>query len=191
MNSTPRLLSFIIVSATLFLSTASAQSSETTSGFSTALPQFEDYPAVIFTGKPAPVNLTSHPDARRFRTRLTEKPETDTRFAGHYRVVEFGCGSSCQMIWIVDLIDGKVLPLSDAMYGTGYRADSRLIVTNDPAYFDDMLKDTELEDPVAEVEFMLQSFGLPTYWLEEQGKFKSIGPDKMHVDPVSKKIVAN
>ncbi len=173
------------VAASLFLSTAIAQQNPVTPK---ALPRFEDYPAApIFTGKPAKVNLASNRDARRFRTALTEAFTDESRFAGHYRVVEIGCGASCQSVWAVDLIDGSIYSLFTASYGSVFRPDSRLIVKNDPEQYEEMLKDST----VAEVESMMKTYGPPEFWLEEKGKFKRIGPYKVRLDPVSKKVVAN
>ena len=122
------------------------------------LPAFEDYPAVkMFDGTPAEVNLASHPDASMFRTRLSESPPYETRFAGHYRIVEIGCGTVCQSIWAVDLIDGSVYSLFTAGSGVAYRPDSRLIVKNDPAFFTEMLDTTT----VAEVQGYMATYGEP------------------------------
>jgi hypothetical protein len=151
------------------------------------LPRFEAYPAGRpFVGTPAPVNLASHPEARRFKTRLTEPFQDDTRFAGHYRIVEIGCGSSCQNIWAIDLIHGTVYNLFVASYGVAFRPDSRLIIKHDPAVYEDLLK----EQPLAQVEEQMKSYGPPEFWIEEQGKFKNIGPARLRIDPVTKRIVA-
>ena len=45
--------------------------------------------------------------------------------------------------------------------------------------------------PVAEVEDFMKTYGAPKFWLEKDGKFERIGPDKVRIDPVSKKIVAS
>lgn len=101
-----------------------------------SLPRFEDYPvAKIFEGTPADVDLGSHPDAAMSRTRLTDDQGFDTLFAGHYRVVEIGCGTACQGIWVVDLVDGTVFYLAMASSGVAYRPGSRLVVVNDPGFF--------------------------------------------------------
>jgi len=150
------------------------------------LPMFEDYPAVeTFDGTPAEVNLASHPDAKMFRTRLSEISPYDTRFAGHYRIVEFGCGTECQSIWAVDLIDGSVYSLFTASSGVAYRPDSRLIVKNDPAFFTAMLDMAT----VAEVQSYMESYGEPEFWLEEDAQFERIGSDAVVMDTFSKKIV--
>lgn len=152
-----------------------------------ALPRFEDYPAApIFAGTPAKVNLASHPDAKKFRTALTEPFTPQQRFAGHYRIVEIGCGTSCQAIFAVDLVDGSVRSLFVASSGVAYRPDSRLIVRNDPATYYEMLETMSAK----EVEPLMAMYGMPEFWLEHAGKFERIGPKELRIDPVSKRIVA-
>lgn len=200
MSSTSSPLRFILVlvlasvTASLFSSAASAQPNpDVKAGLAgapenpQALPRFEDYPAApIFTGKPAKVNLASHPGAKKFRMALTEAPAEETRCAGHYRIVAIGCGTSCESVWAVDLINGAVFSLFTASYGAVFRPDSRLIVENDPAEYEALLK----ESSVAEVESLMKTYGPPKFWVEDQGKFKKIGPTKLRIDPVSKKVVA-
>jgi hypothetical protein len=152
-----------------------------------ALPRFEDYPAVpIVAGTPAKVNLASHPDAKKFRTALTQPFTPQQRFAGHYRIVEIGCGTGCQSIFAVDLVDGSVFSLFTASGGVVYRPDSRLIVRNDPQTYYDMLETMSVED----VEPLMALYGRPEFWLERAGKFERIGPKELRIDPVSKRIVA-
>jgi len=102
------------------------------------------------------------------------------------RIVEIGCGTRCQVFWAVDLISGAVQSLLTASYGAAFRPDSRLIVANDPAEYEVMLR----ESTIAEVESMMATYGPRQFWLEEAGKFRRIGPDKLRIDPVSRNIVA-
>ena len=46
--------------------------------------------------------------ARKFRTRLRSGVENGTNFAGHYALIEIGCGTSCRHAYVTDLISGKV-----------------------------------------------------------------------------------
>jgi hypothetical protein len=70
-------------------------------------PQFKDYPArVIATRRPVKVNIHSTPDTVCFRTRLRETARDGQRFAGHYVVNYWGCGT-CVRIGIVDLLSGR------------------------------------------------------------------------------------
>jgi hypothetical protein len=63
----------------------------------------------IFQGKPAVPDLKSHPDARTYRTVLSEQSKKGPNFAGHYTLVTFGCGASCVRIAVVDAENGHVL----------------------------------------------------------------------------------
>ena len=64
----------------------------------------------------APIDWTSYPEAKDFRTRITEAYKTDeVDFAGYYVMSIFGCGASCIMGFMVDVRDGKIydLPLGE------------------------------------------------------------------------------
>jgi hypothetical protein len=72
-------------------------------------PRFEDYAAKpAAPRKPAPVDLSSHKEARRFRTMLREGAAAGPDFAGHYTIVGWGCGTSCLDFAIVDAANGRV-----------------------------------------------------------------------------------
>ena len=58
--------------------------------------------------RPAPVDLKSHPLARRYRTVLRAGAPEGPNFAGHYTVVGWGCGSSCVQFAVVDARNGAV-----------------------------------------------------------------------------------
>jgi hypothetical protein len=72
-------------------------------------PRFEDYAAAAAApGKPAPVNLASHPRAKQFRTALRDGASAGPDFAGHYTIVGWGCGGGCLDFAIVDATNGRV-----------------------------------------------------------------------------------
>ena len=72
-------------------------------------PEFADYPVTEdLRGRPAPVDLASHPLAARFRTRLREAADTGPNFAGYYTIASWGCGSGCIQYAIVNARDGGV-----------------------------------------------------------------------------------
>jgi hypothetical protein len=96
-------------------------------------PDFGDYRVQdIYTGRPASVDLSSHPIAREYRTRLRKGAAKGPNFAGHYSVVDWGCGSGCQNFAIVDSINGKVFhtPGINSQAGQSFRLDSRLLIMN-------------------------------------------------------------
>ena len=80
-------------------------------------------------------NLKVHQDAqtRQFRTVIREGAEGVPNFAGHLRVVEWGCGSGCQKFAIVDKRTGDIHMFERAAtFGASFRSDSRLFIINPP-----------------------------------------------------------
>ncbi|MFL9888856.1 hypothetical protein PQR66_37925 [Paraburkholderia agricolaris] len=53
-----------------------------------------------------------------FRTRITNEMKTGPNFAGHYAMIEIGCGTGCRFVYIGDVATGKVsqLPLGGEEY---------------------------------------------------------------------------
>jgi hypothetical protein len=108
-------------------------------------PRFEDFPVKeVWEGKPAPVKLTL-PSERKYQARLRGAAKEKPNFAGHYRVVIWGCGSECISGAILDLQTGRVYspPMANdsndemhfsfcqsAYYPSrvGYRVNSRLLI---------------------------------------------------------------
>jgi len=86
-----------------------------------------------FTGTPAPVVL-SRPEDRRFRTMLRNGAKDGPNFAGHFTVVQWGCGTNCLSGAIVDAKTGQVYQLpSDGKshFESGwlhFRPDSQLMI---------------------------------------------------------------
>jgi hypothetical protein len=71
-------------------------------------PRFEDFPAAVWRGTVAPLNLLSHPLARKFRTVIREqRQEAGVNFAGHYTLASAGCGTGCSVTGIVDARNGR------------------------------------------------------------------------------------
>ena len=83
-------------------------------------PQFDSFPAQeIFKGKPAAPKLKSERD-RRFQTKIREGAETGPNFAGHYTIVQWGCGASCISLLIVDAKTGVIYPLPFEVLSFGF-----------------------------------------------------------------------
>ena len=71
-------------------------------------PKFEDFPAAkSMVGKTAAPVLKTQAQ-RMFKTRIREGAKLPANFAGHYRVIEWGCGSPCSTFVVVDLRTGEV-----------------------------------------------------------------------------------
>ena len=98
-------------------------------------PHFDDYPVTnIYKGKPKPVNLQSHPNARKWRTMLREGAKEGPNFAGHYTIAKWGCGSSCVQFGIIDATTGNVYfpkGLTYVSWGWWWKEDYGLKFTKD------------------------------------------------------------
>lgn len=107
------------------------QNSSTTSGI---LYKFEDYPArKVLNGSPAPVDFSTRPEARTFKTAILGAVAKGVDFAGHYKVASWGCGTSCQMSAIIDLESGRIVEYAiGSALGLEYRVNSRLLIVNPP-----------------------------------------------------------
>ena len=76
---------------------------------SPSAPQFASYPATEQpSSPPAPVDLKSHPRAKRFRSALRTGTRAGPNFAGAYTLVTWGCGVACEELAIVSTKNGKV-----------------------------------------------------------------------------------
>jgi len=76
------------------------------------------------------LNFESNPKAYDFRTRLKESAEEGANFAGHYRIVEIGCGTACQIRYMIDMRDGTVSNFNVGELDIEFREDSRLIISS-------------------------------------------------------------
>ncbi|HEU4598055.1 MAG TPA: hypothetical protein VFS10_23205 [Pyrinomonadaceae bacterium] len=73
-----------------------------------AVPRFESYPARVYRGRVARVNLRSARGAGTFRTRLREGAKEGVNFAGHFSLVGWGCGTGCMSVAVIDAKNGAV-----------------------------------------------------------------------------------
>ena len=124
------------------------------------------YPTLAeFTGKPAAVNLASHKDARRFRTVLRQTAPAGPNFAGHMTVATWGCGTSCQMVALIDARDGTVHFGPVSTVGIKHRISSRLLIIDSPEDIKEVWGDY---DPPFKL--------VTTYYLWENNKLLEIKP---------------
>lgn len=92
----------------------------------TPKPPFERYPAAAYdAGKPLALPRLVTPEQRRFRSELrdaitkgydvveggTEHERRGPNFAGHFVLVQWGCGTDCMEAAVIDVLDGTVLQL--------------------------------------------------------------------------------
>lgn len=91
-------------------------------------------PIEIYEGKPTKVDFSTYPEAKMFRTTITEQALKGPNFAGHYTFATWGCGTSCLMYAIIDSISGKVVlmngPYEEEQLTPHFDINSRLLVLN-------------------------------------------------------------
>jgi len=71
-------------------------------------PRFRDYPAPAYNGRVQAPDLSSHADARTFRTRLRNAVKGGINFAGDHVLVTWGCGGQCLMGAVINARSGYV-----------------------------------------------------------------------------------
>lgn len=80
-----------------------------------------------------------------YRTKITNEMKTGPNFAGHYAIIEIGCGTSCRFAFIGDVVTGQVfsVPYSgenyymlQLQYGVKSNYVSAHWVENDACYSD-------------------------------------------------------
>lgn len=106
--------------------------------------KFTDFAATgSFHGKPAQPILATKTQ-RMFRSAIREAAAKGPNFAGHYAIAEWGCGSGCMSVAVVDALTGKVfaapfrilsMPLAEnegghEYQGAVYQLDSRLFIAD-------------------------------------------------------------
>lgn len=84
----------------------------------------------IYSGAPAPVVIDTNAQTKQFRTRLTEGAKHGPNFAGTYTVIEWGCGTNCQQVAVVNARTGRVSDWLTTELGSNYQIDSMLFIKN-------------------------------------------------------------
>ena len=96
-------------------------------------PTFDDFRVEPnFAGPATPVDLSSYPQGRMYRTRLREAAGRPPDFAGHYVVAEWGYGTSCGVHKLIDLATGKIFDAPTTGRGFLHRVDSALVIQDPP-----------------------------------------------------------
>lgn len=104
-------------------------------------PSFHDFKVPIYSGKAKAPRLESK-QSRLFRTSLEKAASGGVNFGGRYAITYWGCGASCGVGAIIDVVTGKVvfprqldgvwakeLPNNlDKKIPFGFRKDSRLLI---------------------------------------------------------------
>lgn len=71
-------------------------------------PKFDSFPATVYDGPNAKLNLRSDTETRLFRTQLARWGKEQPNFAGHYILARWGCGTNCYSISIIDAKTGRI-----------------------------------------------------------------------------------
>ncbi len=103
--------------------------------------KFHDYKVdKIYKGHLSPPDFSTDSNAKHFITRIKKGcKEEGVNFAGHYTIIEWGCGLLCLEMAIVDRISGRIIfseipfDTSDGHSGTRYNIDSRMLIINTEA----------------------------------------------------------
>lgn len=63
----------------------------------------------LYSGRPARPKLGNDRLVHEFRTIIREEAKAGVNFAGHYRLIEIGCGSDgCLLIFLIDIKTGRM-----------------------------------------------------------------------------------
>jgi len=102
--------------------------------------RFVDYKVEkSYTGSLAKPDFSTDPPAREYKTVIGERcSDSAVNFAGHYTIAEWGCGTQCGVMAVIDRTNGRVfysnnyIPFdtADGHWGIDYRKDSKLVIVN-------------------------------------------------------------
>ena len=103
------------------------------------VPKFGDYSVALpKTGAAYSSKLVfTSSYARRYRTVISQEGKKEPNFAGHYRVVTWGCGTDCHGFAIVNRVTGQVYTSPSIKYVAGVmgNAESRISYKRDSCLF--------------------------------------------------------
>ena len=122
----------------------------------------------IYKGKLAAPNFNTNLGAKAFITRIKRGcKESRINFAGHYTIVEWGCGMCCGSMAIIDRIDGHIYSSDsiDGYCGLSYKLNSRLIELNN-------LSVRDFPGYIATADYVF--YHKPDYFEFENGIFKKL-----------------
>ncbi len=98
-------------------------------------PNFADfYVTPSSVSNPAAPNFASNPAYANFRTAITNGAKNGPNAAGHYTLVSWGCGTSCQNSVAVDSLTGEIIALPGTSSGIQGKLDSSLLIANPEAW---------------------------------------------------------
>ena len=126
---------WFVISALLFSSICTVSGSDLSAA---EVPKFRDYSVKVYSGPVSFPDLSSDPDARRYRTRLRSAAKAPVNFAGEFILTSWGCGTTCVDGAVLNAKTGQVIFLphtvccwenvDDGFRPIEFRSDSHLIV---------------------------------------------------------------
>ncbi|WP_171105938.1 MULTISPECIES: hypothetical protein [unclassified Ruegeria] len=104
--------------------------SEPTSDVANQGYRFSDFPSKAYlSGSPSLPDFDGRDEAyRMYRTRIRDGALQGINFAGHFSMIEIGCGTSCRFAFVVDLRTGQV---GDFPYGGEEQYQMKLLYSPD------------------------------------------------------------
>jgi hypothetical protein len=100
--------------------------------------EFEQYPVEIISAPANKKPILTTKLAKQYKTVITNAMQEPVNFAGHYRVVTWGCGTDCRGFAIVDKVSGVTYTLPGVEFVAGlmgnaeariqFKTDSRLFI---------------------------------------------------------------
>jgi hypothetical protein len=99
---------------------------------------FAAYTSRLYNGKLADPDFKNNPDSGdpEYVKFIIDGCKQGVNFGGHYTVIEKSCGAMCSQLFMVDRLNGKIfvgtigLKREDGYYGSEYKKDSSLLITN-------------------------------------------------------------
>ena len=82
-------------------------------------------------------------------------------FNCHYKIVSWGCGTSCQIIIVIDVLNGNLVKKFTCSLGSHFDLMSRLLILNPP-------NESEIDTNYRE------TIGLPEFWELKNGVFSKL-----------------
>ena len=100
--------------------------------------EFEQYPVERISARFSSKPIFTTKLTKQYKTVITNAMQDPVNFAGHYRVVTWGCGTDCRGFAIVDKVSGKTYTLPGVEFVSGvmgneearlqFKTDSRLFI---------------------------------------------------------------
>ncbi|RZL51235.1 MAG: hypothetical protein EOP00_00010 [Pedobacter sp.] len=119
----------------------------------------------------APLDWEDYPEAKDFKTRITEAYKRDEiDFGGHYILATFGCGASCVMGFMIDVRDGKIYDLPLGEENSCLFAEDRLLGKSTSRLFIAGVCKQNIEDKSVYYKAYL--------WDEDKKEFKTISKEE-------------